>query len=230
MNTDNYSLWMAGGTLLLIAPQVSLSERQAVFDSLLYAQLVANKAVGSRFTDYTQWYSRYRSELSERDWILTQLFQNTQTPSGRASMLAPVQPLTLWLEGRHAGASRIVEQGLDMLGREQDGLDIFRSFTFDGDASGTRVALEIGLVHQGPTIDMCSIALQTSSQLEQVTIEQPLYANTIQGEVLIKGQSAQLDCALFAPRREELRRLIERKQKERCYLLELGKKQGGNHE
>ncbi|MNJ55618.1 hypothetical protein D3C77_511230 [compost metagenome] len=85
-------------------------------------------------------------------------------------------------------------------------------------------------MHQGPTIDMCSIALQTSSQLEQVTIEQPLYANTIQGEVLIKGQSAQLDCALFAPRREELRRLIERKQQERCYLLELGKKQGGNHE
>ncbi|MEE1869437.1 hypothetical protein [Pseudomonas auratipiscis] len=230
MRTDNYSVWMAAGTLLLIAPEVSLSERQAVLDSLLYAQLVANKAVGSRFADYPQWYSRYRHGLSARDWILTQLFQDTHTPSGRASMVAPIQPLALWLEGRHAGASSVVEQGLQALGSTQGGLDIFRPFAFEGDASGTRIALEIGLVHKGPIIDMCSIALQTSLLLEQVTIEQPLYANTIQGDVLIKGQSAQLDCALFEPRREELRRLIERKQQERCYLLELGKKQGGNHE
>lgn len=228
MKTDDYSVWVAGGTLLLIAPNVPASQRQAVLDSLLYTQLVANKAEGSRFTCYPQWYGRYRRALSERGWILTQLFQDSQTAKDTA-MLAPIQPLSLWLATRCEGATSIIDQSLDILVKTPTGADSFRRFTCEGDVRGARVALEIGLVRPGPVIDLCSVAFQTSQPLEQVTIEHPLSADTLLGELFVKGLSAHLDGELFEPHRVELRKLIERKQQEHCYLLELGKTQGCDH-
>ncbi|MGE8417296.1 hypothetical protein [Pseudomonas sp.] len=229
METDDYSLWTAGGTLLLIAPQVPPAQRQAVLDSLLYAQLLANKVVGSRFTLYPSWYARYRQVLSERGWITTQSFYDTQSANG-CSLIAPIQPVRLWLDSQFPMADNLIEYGLATLKKTQNNLDNFRHFTFEGHESGTRVALEVGLVHPGPVINLCSIALQTSEQVAHVSIEGPLLAKALQSDVVVKGLSAQLDNQQFEPQRGQLRALIERKQQEQCYLSNLGRVQGGNHE
>ncbi|MFK0086318.1 hypothetical protein ACIQUS_03380 [Pseudomonas sp. NPDC090755] len=228
MKTDDYWLWMSGGTLLLVAAQVPLAQRQAVLDSLLYAQLVANKAQGSRFAHYSPWYSRYRRGLSERGWIIAQLFHERQGTDA-ASMLAPIQPLSLWLQTRNETAASLIERGLNTLVGNDDGLQNLHRYMFEGHESGTRIALEIGLVHPGPVITLCSVGLQTTEPLAQVGIERPLPAWTFQGEVAVNGLSAKLDNELFEPRREELRVLIERKQQEQCYLLELGAISGAEH-
>lgn len=229
MGTDDYWLWMSGGTLLLVAAQVPLDQRQAVLDSLLYAQLVANKAQGSRFAQYSPWYGRYRRGLSERGWIMTQLFRERRCTDA-ASVLAPVQPLGLWLQTRHEAAASLIERGLNTLAGNEGALQNLRRYTFEGDESGTRITLEIGLVHPGPVITLCSVGLQTDEPLAQVAIERPLPARSIQGEVAVNGLSAQLDSELFEPRRAELRALIERKQQEQCYLLDLGAVPGAEHE
>jgi len=218
METDDYSVWTAGGTLLLIAAGVTPAQRQAVLDSLLYCQLRANKVVGSRFLDYPPWYGRYRKELSERGWIITQFFHDTQS-AGACSLLAPIQPLRLWLDSQFPSADNVIEQGLVRLNRAQNSLDGFRGFTFEGSQCGTRLALEIGLVHPGPVINLCSIALHTSEAAERVNIEGPLLARALQGEVVVKGLSAQLDVERFELQRAQLRTLIEHKQQERGDLL-----------
>ncbi|QBF24973.1 hypothetical protein EXN22_04420 [Pseudomonas tructae] len=226
---DDYSVWTAGGTLLLFAPAVPPLQRQAVLDSLLYSQLRANKVVGSRFLLYPSWYGQYRKELSACGWLITQFFHDAESASAR-SVLAPSQPLRLWLDSQYAGADSIIERGLATLQGVPSSLDAFRRFTFQGHACGTRVALEIGLVQPGPQVHLCSIALQTSAALEQVGIERPLLAGALQGEILVKGLSAQLDEQQFEPRRAQLRVLIERKQQEQLYLSNPGDVQGGDHE
>ncbi|MFK8331158.1 hypothetical protein M2D63_014190 [Pseudomonas sp. BJa5] len=229
METDDYRLWMSGGTLLLVAAQVPHAQHQAVLDSLLYAQLVANKAQGSRFANYSPWYSRYRRGLSERGWIMTQLFRERQCTDA-ASVLVPIQPLSLWLQTQHEAAGSLIERGLNGLAGNDDALQNLRRYTFEGDEHGTRIALEIGLVHPGPVITLCSLGLQTDEPLAQAAIERPLPARTLQGDVAVNGLSAQLDSELFEPRREELRALVARKQQEQCYLLDLGAVPGAEYE
>ena len=92
MDVDGYTLWINGGSLLFVAPQVEGAERQAVLDSHLYAQLLANKRAGSRFTEHKAWYRAYRTALTDRGWLLTQQHQTVETVSALAP-IAPVQPL-----------------------------------------------------------------------------------------------------------------------------------------
>ena len=89
MDVDGYTLWVNGGSLLFAAPQVERSELQAVLDSHLYAQLLANKRAGSRFTEHKAWYSAYRTALTDRGWLLTQQYQTVET----VSALAPITPV-----------------------------------------------------------------------------------------------------------------------------------------
>ena len=51
MQIQNHALVLVAGTVLLTDPQISPSQRQAAIDSTLYAQLVANKRAGNRFTE-----------------------------------------------------------------------------------------------------------------------------------------------------------------------------------
>jgi len=53
-------LMLIGGTALLYPAGTGLIHRQAAFDSILYAQLLANKNAGSRFENYEGWYAAYR--------------------------------------------------------------------------------------------------------------------------------------------------------------------------
>ncbi|KJK17912.1 hypothetical protein UB48_11350 [Pseudomonas sp. 2(2015)] len=227
METDDYSVCTAGGTLLLIAPQVAPAQRQAVLDSLLYSQLRANKLAGSRFEHYQAWFGSYRKELSARGWIITQFYHDTQSASA-GSLLAPIQPLRLWLDSQYETADGIIEAALGTLKGTQSSLDEFRGFTFEGRECGTRIALEIGLVHPGPVISLCSIALHASEPVEQVSIEGPLLAKGFQGEVLVKGLVAHLDGQQYEPQRVQLRALIERKQQEHPSLTR--NLPGGIHE
>ncbi|MCP3750348.1 hypothetical protein [Pseudomonas sp. SBB6] len=224
---DDYSVWTAGGTLLLVAPEVLPAQRQAIIDSLVYSQLRANKVVGSRFMNYSLWYGRYRKELSERGWMITQFFHDTRSASAD-SLLAPIQPVRLWLDSQYETADGIIETALSTLKGTQSNLEAFRRFTFEGTKYGTRIALEIGLVHPGPVINLCSIALHTCEPIEQVSIEGPLLARALQGDVVVKGLLAQLDDQQFEPHRAQLRVLIERKQKEQPALV--NEVPGGPHE
>lgn len=225
---EDYSVWMVGGTLLLVADKVPLAQRQAVFDSLLYAQLVANKSAGSRFTGYRQWYGDYRHTLAARGWIMTQYY-NESRPTKDYSCLGPLQPLQLWLETRYGGASNIVAQGVDRLLRDPAKQDSFRQFTVEGDTQGSGVTLEVGLVHPGPVINLCSIALHTSTAADQIAMDRPLAGEALIGDVFINGVSAVLDDEVFEPQRADLRGLIARKQKSQCFIQDVGAQPGGQH-
>ncbi|PJY95062.1 hypothetical protein [Pseudomonas donghuensis] len=227
---EDYCVWVNGGSLLLIAPDVLPDQRQAVLDSVLYAQLVANKFAGSRFSNYQTWYERYRNTLTERDWIFTKFHHESKSASD-CSLLSVIQPLQLWLETRHTGASAIIDQGIAALTRDAQGLECFGGFTFEARDTGAVLIMEIGLVHPGPVIDLCGISITLVQAPEVAGIEQSLAGEVLCNEVVINGGAAVLDGKMFEGSRADLRSLMARKQQEHNYVMALDSQpEGDNHE
>ncbi|MHC6227622.1 hypothetical protein ACYU03_23135 [Pseudomonas sp. X10] len=221
MNNHGYTLWLDGGIALLMADTVSADQRQAVLDTLLYAQLLADKRSASRFGNYQSWYREYRMALSARGWIMTQIYHDTQS-AGDCSVLVPAQPLQLWLATRQADADDNVARALHALGHDLVASKALRDFTLREDERGTYLTLEVGLVLPGPVVHLCSISAYTTVAADQAAFDKPLDGKSLLGDIRLKGLSATLDMELFTPHRTELRRLVERKQQERCYLVDLG--------
>mgnify|MGYP004727278821 CR=1 FL=1 len=95
MDVDGYTLWITGGSLVLIAPQVSELERREALGSLRHAQLLADGVMASRFDQHRRWYRAYRNALGRRGWRVTHSCQSVETAGGR-TLLSPTQPLLLW--------------------------------------------------------------------------------------------------------------------------------------
>lgn len=231
MKKDAYSLWLVGGSLLLVAASVPSAQRQAVLDCVLYGQLLADKKSGPRFEQYQQWYEEYRQALSLRGWIVKQRFYDTK-PAADCSLLIPAQPLQLWLADRQADADDYIASALATLQKNADASRAFNEFVRLRTNNQTQLVLEIGLVLPGPVLHVSSIsvALDSVAAAEPIPLDQPLRAAST-AQVMVKGTSAFLDQKSFAAHAVDLRKLIEKKQRERAYLVELGPvAQGVEHE
>lgn len=220
MKQDAYALWLDGGSLLLVADAVPAEQRQAVLDSLLYAQLVADKQQGSRFTRFKEWYGEYRQMLPRFGWTLTQFFHDNR-PARDCTLLVPAQPLQLWLATRQANADTLLAKGLERLQQNAEASASLRSFACAAGESGTQVTLEVGLVLPGPMIHVCSVSVGSSLALAHIEFDKPL-GEMLSGDLQVRGFSAFLDMARFATHAVNLRALIEKKQQSRSYQSTFG--------
>ncbi|MFJ4154580.1 hypothetical protein ACIPZF_07190 [Pseudomonas sp. NPDC089752] len=68
MDTEKYTLWLVCGAALLIDNSLTLQQRQDVLDSVLYAQLRADKRSAGRCIDHGQWFAHYCRSFDELGW------------------------------------------------------------------------------------------------------------------------------------------------------------------
>ncbi|MFT0520414.1 hypothetical protein [Pseudomonas faucium] len=149
MSKESYSLWLAGGTALLVA-QAALPQRQYALDSLLYAQLHSDKLNGSRFANYARWYSGYRTALEERGWVLTRSHSDYQ----ESAVALPLNLLRDRLQARHPGLSGYLQAAVTQLS-ENPAQQCLSSFT---EAKSGGVVYELGVLLPGPSIDLYGLA------------------------------------------------------------------------
>lgn len=115
--------------------------------------------------------------------------------------------------------------------RDAQGLECFGGFTFEARDTGAVLIMEIGLVHPGPVIDLCSISITLVQAPEVAGIEQSLAGEVLCNEVVINGGAAVLDGKMFEGSRADLRSLMARKQQEHNYVMALDSQpEGDNHE
>nr|WP_319527247.1 hypothetical protein [Pseudomonas laurentiana] len=214
MDVDGYTLWINGGSLLFVAPQVKDAERQAVLDSHLYAQLLANKRAGSRFTQHDTWYRTYRTALTDRGWLLTQQYQAVETVSALAPV-APVQPLQTQLVSQCPAFHEVLANAVEALRQAPDlqVLDVLRQQVVQPlEASTvTHIALEVGVVQPGPVVLFNSVVLGTEQVPGEHWLVEPLAARSLIGETRLQGFSAQLESSLYEPYRQKLASLMAEK-------------------
>lgn len=99
MSNETYSLWLVGGTALLVA-NAALPGQQYALDSLLFAQLRSDKLNGSRFSHYPRWYSGYRTAMEDRGWVFTRTSSDYQRLA-EGDQLTPTLLLKEKLQARH---------------------------------------------------------------------------------------------------------------------------------
>lgn len=193
MDVDGYTLWVTGGSLLVVAPQVSEMECHNVLGSLRYAQMLADGLMTSRFGEHRQWYRAYRNALGKRGWGVTLSCQSVEAASCR-TLLAPLQPLQLWLASQHPQTASVLERCLDGLDPEQPGIrQLARSCMqpLDEPQGAVRIVLELGLLRPGAHLSLCSLALETRVAPGTDWLTAALSGDALRGDLYFQGVLAE---------------------------------------
>jgi len=203
-------LMLIGGTALLYPAGTGQIQRQAAFDSILYAQLLANKNAGSRFENYEGWYAAYRDAYRQLGWIKLASTHDLKQ-LGQPVRSAQVQPLEAWLKIRsirHEAVLGAVKAGLN---RSAAGFRHLLKFSAQDQAQRSQLVVELGLLKPGPALDLCSITLQTDKPISGISLDLLLREQLLQGEAEFNGLSLVLDNGRFQHQREELQALMKTK-------------------
>lgn len=195
MSKGVYSLWLVGGTALLVdeAAQPTL---QYALDSILFAQLRSDKLNGPRFARYGLWYSGYRTALEERGWVIT--FSHSDYPRMQGDVLrASADCLTGYLQGRHPSLSGHLQAAINALSQDE-AQHAVRPFTQAMQGKTTAVVQELGVLLPGAVLDLCGVAFKTPQ----------CSTNAID----LRASGATLGEFVSDANRKELRDLLERTQ------------------
>lgn len=220
MQIQNHALVLVAGTVLLIDPQISPSQRQAAIDSTLYAQLVANKRAGNRFTEPATWDRTYRAVYSELGWLVTSQAHDEQSVPGVAG-LAISPALQAWFGQAGIDGAQVLRSVFESLREHPDGLRQLQGFIRSDTADGHLAKLEIGLMDADMRLHLCSLSWQSTAAVEAA--EQPSLSEiaTLPAEVQLRCLSLLCDAQSFETKRSQLRMLMDKKQHENAYVLEL---------
>ncbi|WP_256666003.1 hypothetical protein [Pseudomonas sp. SK] len=199
-------LMLIGGTALLYPAGTGEIQRQAAFDSILYAQLVANRNVGSRFDDYQGWYHAYREVYGQLGWIKlasTHDFKQLGQPSRNTR----IQPLEAWLRMCSIQHEAVLAAFKSGLGMSSGGFRHLLKFA----TQGADLVIELGLLKPGPALDLCSITLQFDRPIADIPLDSLLREQALKGQAEFNGVSLVLDNGRFQGQREALQTLMKSK-------------------
>lgn len=190
MDVDGYTMWITGGSLVLIAPQVSELERRHALGSLGQAQRHADEAMVSRFDQHRRWYRAYCNALGQHGWRVTHSCQQVETAGGR-TLLSPTQPLLLWLASQHGELGEVLELCIDSLAQNPRVLAQLSCCALQVGRSTTRLMLELGVLRPGSQLSLCSIALETSAVVGSDWLKAPLAGATLRGDLYFQSLMAE---------------------------------------
>lgn len=204
MNDEKYALWLVGRGAWLVENSLDLQHRQDALDSVLYAQLRADKRSDGRASDHGQWFEVYQSSLADLGWITLQ--RHREQTAGEADMPPSVEPMQRWLTTRDRSLSSELDAAVPALCSQA----AQRHLTRFGVEQPSRLH-ELGVVSQDNVIAVCSLQTERLA----ATHRQALCAWV-----------GCVDEQVFAIKREALRGLIESKCGE-DYLTYVGKLTAG---
>lgn len=219
-------LMLIGGTALLYPAGTGEIQRQAAFDSILYAQLVANRNAGSRFENYEAWYDAYREAYRRLGWIKLASTHDLKQ-LGQPVRSAQIQPLEAWLKMRSIRHEAVLAAVKSGLGRSIEGFRHQLKFS----TQGSQLVIELGLLKPGPALDLCSITLHFDKPIASISQEMLLGEHLLKGEAEFNGISLVLDNGRFQHQRDELQALMKTKDAQGEYRFDpYAPSTGADHE
>ncbi|WP_448105767.1 hypothetical protein [Pseudomonas juntendi] len=208
MDKASEQLMLIGGTALVYPQRAGEILRQAAFDSILYAQLVANKHAGSRFEQYDAWYAANREAFRQLGWIKLASTHDLKQ-LGQPVRSTQLQPLEAWLKMRAISPEALLTTVRAGLRRSAQGVGHLLKFSAQEQGQRSRLVVEVGLLKAGPTLDLCAITLQVDERISAVPLNVLLSEQVLRGEAEFDGISLALDNGRFEHQRTALQALME---------------------
>jgi hypothetical protein len=169
--TDAQEAVAVGSQLVEFAAGVPTDVRDAIADSVLLAQLAANKAAGQA-QDVIRWYDMYVEVLQNIGWQLRDVeFRTHQVSDTNASLHKEIIPVLTALLGPHAAAASIVLSvlnGLQAMDKDSPWITVFDRASQQ--AHGAK--LQVSYVQQGasgdPEISLLAFGIRAEQTITQV--------------------------------------------------------------
>jgi hypothetical protein len=164
---------IVGSGLFSFAKGVTAETRDAISDSALLAQLVANKRFSAE-TAPKEWYGAYQDVLQNVGWVLQDRGWADYTAAGTAVEVNEkiIEVLTAAL-GPSAAALTIIKAAIDMLQKMAAGSSWFTIFNRES-ANGNIARFQVGLVETGAEADvfvtLLACLIEAKSTLTQVLV------------------------------------------------------------
>lgn len=211
MSDEKYTLWLVGTAALLIDNTLTLQQRQDALDSLLYAQLRANKRSGGRAVDYANWCAVYLQSLDDLGWITLQLHRESVVPETTCS--SPLRTLQRWLLALDATLADDLEAAGHALSVKSASAHLARFIH-----PQANVVHELGVLSSANVLAVCSLHREGGAD------EEPGGPSVMHQS--LRGWVLTVNNAAYAVRREELRVLLEHKGAD-DYITYVGKLTAG---
>lgn len=164
---------IVGSGIFSFAKGVDSSVREAISDSSMLAQLVANKKVNAGKKPL-EWFSEYTTVLQNVGWVLQDSQWTDYSTSGTAAKVgAKVIEIVTAALSPAAGALSIIKSVIDVLTAMQPGSSWLTLFSRESQFA--RVAkFQIGLVENGPEDDvfvsLVACVVEAKSDITQVLV------------------------------------------------------------
>ncbi|WP_236548538.1 hypothetical protein [Pseudomonas sp. S37] len=210
---------LIGGTALVYPVGASEIQRRAAFDSILYAQLVANKNAGSRFGNYENWYAATREAYRQLGWIKLASTHDLKQ-LGQPARSAYIQPLEAWLKIRSICPEVVLATVKAGLSKSAEGLRHMLKYSAQEQGQRSKLVFEIGLLKPGPALDLCSITMHIDERISGIPLDVLLSEQVLRGEAEFNGVSLMLDNGRFQHQRVELQALMEHKDAQGDYRFD----------
>jgi hypothetical protein len=188
----NYSTFICAGTVVLVADELSMSDRQDGLDALLYAQTVATRKVPD-FAEFESW--AYANKMAVR--TLGGMLLNDSHISLPALLYGSfaLEDLALlvlrqWLP---AAAIKAMEDNLSTLAQQASDTvasDLLRTHALQQE---TRVQFKFGVMSDDLSIDVAAIAFEYDEAIAGHLLSHRFSHEKVLGNVSICALKAQLE-------------------------------------
>ncbi|MBC3385957.1 hypothetical protein [Pseudomonas sp. SWRI179] len=211
---EHYSVFVNAGAVILMPQDMLEQERLDVLNSVLFAQLVADKR-NPNFSQMQAWYETYREVLSSA-WLQREVAWKSLAV-GDASTFK----LTDWVGAPLAGhldsatrddVCRVLNR-VAQLPVTSPAIDVLREHVRkfkDGPSSGAaveaacKVSLQVILAQHGPVLNSFYVEFNTTEQVVSNPLGQSFATDNILGNIQLKYFQVNLSDALYGPLREAI--------------------------
>ena len=160
-----------GAQLAEFTDAVPAEVRGAIADSILLAQLAANKAAGDS-QDVFRWYDKYVEVLQNLGWQIRDVDFQTQTVSDQnAGMHKAIVPVIMAMLGPQAAAASIVLavlDGLEEMDRSTPWITLFDRASQHARGAKFQVSYVDADAHGHPEITLLSVGIRANRTITQV--------------------------------------------------------------
>lgn len=160
-----------GSQLVEFAPEVPADLREAIADSILIAQLAANKAAGDA-QDVIRWYDKYIEVLQNIGWQLRDVdFQTRKVSDDNASVHKEIIPVLIAMLGPQAAAASIVLSalnGLQAMDKDSPWITIFDRASQQVHGAKLQVSFVQAGANGDPEISLLALGIRAEKTITQV--------------------------------------------------------------